>query len=51
MKPKASEEINIRKVDDIKKIEPVSIDNNEEVLSEEDKVDSVDTTVEDNKKT
>ena len=40
------EEINIRKVDDIKKIEPVSIDNNEEVLREEDKVDSVDTTVE-----
>ena len=34
------EEINIRKVDDIKKIEPLSIDNSEEVLSEEDKVDS-----------
>ena len=49
MKPKVSEEINIRKVDDIKKIEPVSIDNNEEVLSEEDKVDSVDLNVEDRK--
>ena len=32
------EEINKGKVDDIKKIEPVSIDNSEEVLSEEDKV-------------
>ena len=39
------EEINIRKVDDIKKIEPVSIDN-----SEEDKVDSADTTVEETKR-
>ena len=44
------EEINIRKVDDIKKIEPVSIDNSEEVLSEEDKVDSADTTVEETKR-
>ena len=39
------EEINIRKVDDIKKIEPVSIDN-----SEEDKVDSADTTAEETKR-
>ncbi len=39
------EEINKRKVDDIKKIEPVSIDN-----SEEDKVDSADTTVEETKR-
>ena len=31
------EETNISKVDDIKKIEPVSFDNSEEVLSEEDK--------------
>ncbi len=45
-----SEEINIRKVDDIKKIETVSIDNNEEVLSEEGKIDSVDTTLEDLKR-
>ena len=44
------EEINVRKVDDIKKIEPVSIDNSEEVLSEEDKVDSADTTVEETKR-
>ena len=39
------EEINIRKVDDIKKIEPVSIDN-----SEEDKVDNADTTAEEKKR-
>ena len=45
-----SEEINIRKVDDIKKIETVSIDNNEEVLSEEDNLDSADTTVEETKR-
>ncbi len=45
-----SKEINIRKVDDIKKIETVSIDNNEEVLSEEGKIDSVDTTLEDLKR-
>ena len=44
------EEINIRKVDDIKKVEPVSIDNSEEVLSEEDNVDSADTTVEETKR-
>ena len=44
------EEINITKVDVIKKIEPVSIDNSEEVLSEEDKVDSADTTVEETKR-
>ena len=44
------EEINIRKVDDIKKIEPVGIDNSEEVLREEDKVDSADTTVEETKR-
>ena len=44
------EEIKIRKVDDIKKIEPVSIDNSQEVLSEEDKVDSADTTVVETKK-
>ena len=44
------EEINVRQVDDIKKIEPVSIDNSEEVLSEEDKVDSADTTVEETKR-
>ena len=45
-----AEEINIKKVDDIKGIEPVRIDNNEEVLSEEDKLDSVDSNVEDNKR-
>ena len=45
-----AEEIDIIKVDDIKKIEPVRIDNNEEVLSEEDKLDSVDSNVEDNKR-
>ena len=45
-----AEEINISKVDNIKKIEPVSIDNNAEVLSEEGKVDSVDTTLEDSKR-
>ena len=39
------EEINIRKVDDIKKIEPVSIDN-----SEEDRVDSANTAVEETTK-
>ncbi len=45
-----SEEINVRKVDDIKKIEPVSIDNNEDVSSEEDKLDNVDSNVEDSKR-
>ncbi len=44
------EEINIRKVDDIKKIEPVSIDNSQEVLGEDDKLDSADTTVEEAKR-
>ena len=44
------EEINIRKVDDIKKIEPVSIDNSQEVLGEDDKLDSADTTVEETKR-
>ncbi len=44
-----AEEINIRKVDDIKKIEPVSIDNNEQVLSEEGNLDNVDKNFEDNK--
>ena len=44
------EEINIRKVDDIKKIEPASIDNSQEVLNKEDKVDSADTTVEETKR-
>ena len=34
----------------IKKIEPVSIDNSEEVLSEEHNVDSADTTVEETKR-
>ena len=50
LETEGAEEINIRKVDDIKKIEPVSIDNNEEVLSEEDKLDSVDSNVEDSKR-
>ncbi len=45
-----AEEINIRKVDDIEKIEQVSIDNNEDALSSENKVDSVDTTFEDSKR-
>ena len=44
------EEINVRKVDEIKKIEPVSVDNSEEVVSEEDNVDSADTTVEETKR-
>ncbi len=44
-----AEEMNTKEVDEIKKIEPVSIDNNEKVLSEEGKADSVDTTFEDSK--
>ena len=44
------EEINVRKVDEIKKIEPVSVDNSEEVVSEEDNVDSADTTAEETKR-
>ena len=45
-----AEEINIKEVAETEKIETVSIDNNEEVLSEEGKVDSVDTTVEETKR-
>ena len=46
-----AEEINIRKVDDIKKIEPTSIDNKEELFTEEDKVESIDSPLQENKKT
>ena len=44
-----AEEMNTKEVDEIKKIEPVSIDNNQEVFSEEGKAKSVDTTLEDSK--
>ncbi len=45
-----AEEITIRKVDDIKEIDPASSDNYQEVLGQEDKVDSIDRAVDRNKR-